>query len=120
MAVAGLVAVVNGLLVGLPALLLALLPRSAAVRATGRAWLAAAVALVLLGVVRAVPIGAHELYLLVTAVVAVGSPRSCGNWPAAVRPRRDPVPQAVHRWCPRSPWGQRCCCRGSGSARSAG
>ncbi len=67
-----LVAVVNGLLVGLPVLLLALLPRSAAVRATGRAWLAATVALVLLGVVRAVPIGAHELYLLVTAVVAVG------------------------------------------------
>lgn len=64
------VAVLNAVLVLVPVLLLATLPRSAAVRAAGRAWLAAVVALALLGALRAVPIGAHELYLLVTALVA--------------------------------------------------
>ncbi|MGA3488752.1 S8 family serine peptidase [Micromonosporaceae bacterium DT55] len=64
------VAVLNAVLVLVPVLLLATLPRSAAIRAAGRAWLAAVVALALLGALRAVPIGAHELYLLLTALVA--------------------------------------------------
>ncbi|TDB73466.1 S8 family serine peptidase [Micromonospora sp. KC723] len=58
------------LLTGLPALLLALLPRSAAVRATGRAWLAAAVALGVLGALRALPPAHHELYLTALAASA--------------------------------------------------
>jgi len=63
-------AVVNLLAVGVPALLLALVPRSLAVRRTGRAWLTAAVALAALSAVRALPIEPHELYLAVLAAVA--------------------------------------------------
>lgn len=66
-----LVSVVTVLLVGVPALLLARLPRSAALRATGRAWLAAALALGLLGMFRAIPVGEHERYLLVTTFGAL-------------------------------------------------
>ncbi|MFC4016871.1 S8 family serine peptidase [Micromonospora sp. GCM10011542] len=65
--VLGLVTVV---LVGTPALLLALLPRSAAVRATGRSWLVAALALGLLTLLRAVPPVHHELYLAALAGTA--------------------------------------------------
>ncbi|SCL63159.1 Subtilase family protein [Micromonospora citrea] len=58
------------LLVGAPALALALLPRSAAVRATGRAWLAAALVLGALGLLRAVPPVHHEAYLAALAAAA--------------------------------------------------
>ncbi|MGW3810384.1 S8 family serine peptidase [Micromonospora sp. NPDC005113] len=57
-------------LVGTPALLLALLPRSAAVRATGRAWLAAALALGVLTLPRVVPPVHHEAYLAALAGTA--------------------------------------------------
>ena len=65
---AGLVA----LLIGVPALLLAILPRSVPVRWTGRAWLAAAVSLGVLGSLRSVPVLAHEVYLTLLALGAAG------------------------------------------------
>ncbi|MFF5178704.1 S8 family serine peptidase [Micromonospora sp. NPDC000316] len=58
---------VTAALVGTPALLLAVLPRSAAVRATGRAWLGAALTLAVLTLVRIVPPVHHEAYLAVLA-----------------------------------------------------
>ncbi|MEV4119260.1 S8 family serine peptidase [Micromonospora sp. NPDC049645] len=58
-------------LVGTPALLLAVLPRSAAVRATGRAWLVAALALGLLTLLRVVPPVHHEAYLAALAGAAL-------------------------------------------------
>ncbi|MFV2019621.1 S8 family serine peptidase [Micromonospora sp. LOL_023] len=60
----------NALLVGLPAMLLALVPRSAAVRVTGRTWLVGALALGGFGLLRAVPSAYHELYLLLLAALA--------------------------------------------------
>ncbi|MEU5937724.1 S8 family serine peptidase [Micromonospora sp. NPDC047548] len=90
------------LLVGLPALLVALLPRSAAVRATGRAWLAGVLAFGALGALRALPPVHHELYLAalaataaVLALVAARLPdrrRIPGDTPDAPGGRRpDPV-----------------------------
>ncbi|MDG4806483.1 S8 family serine peptidase [Micromonospora sp. WMMD1120] len=58
-------------LLGTPALLLAALPRSAAVRATGRVWLAAALTLGLLTLPRVVPPVHHEAYLAALAVAAL-------------------------------------------------
>ncbi|MEE6311237.1 S8 family serine peptidase [Plantactinospora veratri] len=55
--------VVTALLVGVPAGLLAALPRSPAVRAAGRAWLLGAIALGGLGLLRAVPPTLPEVYL---------------------------------------------------------
>ncbi|WP_433535946.1 S8 family serine peptidase [Micromonospora sp. CA-249363] len=66
--VLGLAAVV---LVGTPALLLAVLPRSAAVRATGHLWLLGALALGVLTVLRVVPPVHHEAYLAVLAATAL-------------------------------------------------
>ncbi|MET8039741.1 S8 family serine peptidase [Micromonospora sp. NPDC005215] len=66
--VLGLTAVV---LVGTPALLLALLPRSTTVRATGRLWLLGALTLGLLTLLRVVPPVHHEAYLAALAGVAV-------------------------------------------------
>jgi hypothetical protein len=63
---------VNALLVGVPSILLAKIPRSPAVRSTGRAWLLGAAALGLLGSVRALPGVQHELYLAVLTVAAAG------------------------------------------------
>ncbi|RLP91841.1 peptidase S8 [Micromonospora sp. BL4] len=57
-------------LVGTPALLLAMLPRSAAVRATGRVWLAAVLALGALTLLRVVPPVHHEAYLAALAATA--------------------------------------------------
>ncbi|MCG5439906.1 peptidase S8, partial [Micromonospora sp. PSH25] len=54
-------------LAGTPALLLAVLPRSAAVRATGRAWLIGALALGVLTLLRVVPPVHHEAYLAALA-----------------------------------------------------
>ncbi|MEV4491526.1 S8 family serine peptidase [Micromonospora coxensis] len=61
------------LLVGGPALALARLPRSAAVRATGRAWLVAALALGALGLLRAIPPVHHEAYLAALAATAASA-----------------------------------------------
>ncbi|MEU7676270.1 S8 family serine peptidase [Micromonospora taraxaci] len=58
-------------LVGTPALLLAVLPRSAVVRATGRAWLLGALALGLLTLLRVVPLVHHEAYLAALAGTAL-------------------------------------------------
>lgn len=63
-------AVANAIFVALPAALLATIPRSAAVRAAGRAWLAGAVALAVLGALRAVPPAYHEVYLAALAALA--------------------------------------------------
>ncbi|WP_425412680.1 S8 family serine peptidase [Micromonospora halophytica] len=83
------------LLVGGPALALALLPRSTAVRATGRAWLAATLALGALGLLRAVPPVHHEAYLAALATTAalaalvvrrLAGRRAVGGAPATDRP----------------------------------
>ncbi|MET8266029.1 S8 family serine peptidase [Micromonospora arida] len=58
-------------LAGTPALLLAVLPRSGAVRATGRAWLIGALALGVLTLLRVVPPVHHEAYLAALAGAAV-------------------------------------------------
>lgn len=63
-------AVVNAALVGLPAALLAALPRSPVVRVTGRVWLLAAVTLGALGALRAIPMPHNEIYLAALALLA--------------------------------------------------
>ncbi|RKR88855.1 subtilase family protein [Micromonospora pisi] len=60
----------NAVLVGVPAGLLALLPRSATVRATGRVWLVGALALGVFGLLRAIPLVHQEGYLAALTVVA--------------------------------------------------
>ncbi|MDG4833695.1 S8 family serine peptidase [Solwaraspora sp. WMMD1047] len=60
----------NALLVGLPAALLATVPRSPAVRTAGRAWLLAAAVLAGFGVLRAIALPHHELYLATLAALA--------------------------------------------------
>lgn len=57
------VSAVNAALVAAPAALLAVIPRSPAVRAAGRSWLAGGSAVGLLGAVRAVPGAEPELHL---------------------------------------------------------
>jgi len=66
-----LVAVLQAVAVGVPTALLAFLPRTPAIRATGRAWFAATVALTALTVLRAVPIEEHEFYLIGLIVLCV-------------------------------------------------
>ncbi|MFI6232141.1 S8 family serine peptidase [Micromonospora sp. NPDC050784] len=61
----------GAVLAGTPALLLALLPRSTAVRATGRAWLIGALALGVLTLLRVVPPVHHEAYLAALAGAAL-------------------------------------------------
>ncbi|MFY1634497.1 S8 family serine peptidase [Solwaraspora sp. WMMB335] len=63
----------TALLVGLPAMLLAVVPRSPAVRATGRAWLIGALAVAGCGLLRAVPTALHELYLAGLTLLAAGA-----------------------------------------------
>ncbi|WP_030327799.1 S8 family serine peptidase [Micromonospora parva] len=58
-------------LLGTPALLLAVAPRSAAVRATGRVWLLGALALGVLTLLRVVPPVHHEAYLAALTGVAL-------------------------------------------------
>jgi hypothetical protein len=82
-------AVLAGVLAGVPALLLALIPRLPAARAAGRIWTGAAAVSAVLGVLRAVvPVPDHELYLLLLALVAgaaalvlrgLGRPGRTGN-----------------------------------------
>ncbi|MEU5554469.1 S8 family serine peptidase [Micromonospora sp. NPDC047793] len=61
---------VNPLLVALPAALLTVIPRSTPIRAAGRAWLLGATALGALGLLRAIPMPQHEIYLAATAATA--------------------------------------------------
>ncbi|MFG2163565.1 S8 family serine peptidase [Micromonospora chersina] len=65
------VALVTVLLVGAPTLALALIPRSPAIRATGRAWLAGTLVLGALTLLRALPPVHHEAYLAALAAAAV-------------------------------------------------
>ncbi|MCW3812998.1 S8 family serine peptidase [Micromonospora sp. DR5-3] len=64
------VALASVLLVGAPTLALALLPRSPAVRVTGRAWLAGTLALGALTLLRTVPPVHEEAYLAALAAAA--------------------------------------------------
>ncbi|WP_203997651.1 S8 family serine peptidase [Micromonospora lutea] len=59
------------LLIAAAALPLALVPRSSTVRVTGRLWLAGALVLGVLGLLRTIPPVHHEAYLAALAVVAV-------------------------------------------------
>lgn len=63
---------INALLVGVPAVLLAVAAAASAVRAIGRAWVGAAAMLALIGAVRAVPDREPELYLALLALATVG------------------------------------------------
>lgn len=65
-----LAGLVVALLAGVPALLLALLPKHEPVRATGRAFFLGALALGAGSALRLIPATANELYLLVYAVLA--------------------------------------------------
>ncbi|MEH0969659.1 S8 family serine peptidase [Micromonospora sp. CPCC 205546] len=84
------------LLAGAPALALALLPRSAAVRAAGRVWLAAALVLGALGLLRAVPPVHHEAYLAALAATAALAALVLGRARGrAVAPPRASAPPAT-------------------------
>lgn len=74
---------INAALLALPVILLALLPRSPAVRAVGRAWVAGTVAVAALGAVRVVPSAEPELSLALLTVVALGLARLFRRPPAA-------------------------------------
>lgn len=65
------VTLVNAVAAGVPAVLVATLPRSVAVRTAGRVWLIAGAALALFGLLRAIPMPHHEVYLAVLAGTAV-------------------------------------------------
>lgn len=67
-----LASLVATLLVAIPAGLLAALPRSPGVRAAGRVWLLGATALAGFGLLRAVPLPHHELYLGALTLFAAG------------------------------------------------
>ena len=67
------VAVVNAVLAGTPAVILAFVPSSPAVRTAGRVWLTGAAALGGLGLLRAVPEPSNELYLTLLALAAAGA-----------------------------------------------
>lgn len=68
------VAILSGLLAGVPALLLAVVPRLPAARASGLLWTLGAILSVVLGILRAVvPVSRHELYLLLLALVAAAA-----------------------------------------------
>ncbi|MEV4710575.1 S8 family serine peptidase [Micromonospora sp. NPDC049374] len=64
------VCLLSVLLIAAAALPLALVPRSAAVRVTGRVWFAGALVLGLLGLLRTIPPVHHEAYLGALAIVA--------------------------------------------------
>jgi hypothetical protein len=68
------VTILSGLLAGVPALLLAVVPRLPAARAAGLLWTLGAILSVVLGILRAVvPVSRHELYLLLLALVAAAA-----------------------------------------------
>jgi subtilisin family serine protease len=76
------ISILNAVLLAVPALPLALLPRSPMVRTAGRAWLAGAAAVGLLGSVRAVPTAEPELHLALLALTAslLASIMNLGTW----------------------------------------
>ncbi|MBE1486664.1 S8 family serine peptidase [Plantactinospora soyae] len=82
-------AVVSTLLVGVPAALLAVLPRSPGVRAAGRAWLLGAIVLGAFGLLRAIPLPLPEVYLAALAASAALAAVLI-RWRAARVRRRDP------------------------------
>ncbi|WP_329104940.1 S8 family serine peptidase [Micromonospora sp. NBC_01699] len=61
---------VNAVLVGVPAVLLGVLPRSVPVRAAGRVWLVGALALGAFGLLRTIPPAQNEGYLAALALTA--------------------------------------------------
>lgn len=61
---------INALLAGAPAVVLMLVSKAPAVRAAGRAWSIAALALGVLGSLRAIPLAQNEVYLAVLTVAA--------------------------------------------------
>ncbi|WP_327038727.1 S8 family serine peptidase [Micromonospora maris] len=83
--------------IGTAALPLALVPRSPSIRGTGRAWLAGALALGVLGLLRAIPPVHHEAYLAALAVTATllalvarwvsGRLAGADRWPTPAQPR---------------------------------
>jgi subtilisin family serine protease len=76
---AGLLA---GVLTGGPALVLALLPGSPVIRATGRVWALGALALAVLSLARAVPEQHNWAYLLVLSLPGLAFVRPRGSWRA--------------------------------------
>ncbi|MFB9238981.1 S8 family serine peptidase [Plantactinospora siamensis] len=85
-------AVLAALLAGVPALLLARLPRSAAVRATGGTWLRGCAALGLLGLCRLVPPPLNETYLAALAAAAAVLAWLLSRVRPERRARRTPAP----------------------------
>ncbi|MEV6691870.1 S8 family serine peptidase [Micromonospora sp. NPDC051196] len=65
-----LISLLTVLVIGTTALPLAMLPRSSAIRDTGRVWLAGTLALGVLGLLRAIPPVHHEAYLAALAATA--------------------------------------------------
>lgn len=65
------IGVLNALLVGVPAALLATIPQGTAVRSAGRAWLLGAAALGGLGLLRAIPMAQNEMYLAALTLLAL-------------------------------------------------
>lgn len=93
---------VNAVLVGVPAVLLGVLPRSVPVRAAGRVWLVGALALGAFGLLRTIPPAQNEGYLAALALTATlaallvrrHAGRSRGPVPGALPP---PGPPRCHR-----------------------
>jgi hypothetical protein len=80
----------NALLVGVPAVLLALIPRAPVIRVTGRVWTTGALVLGVCATARAVPVEQNEVYLLLLTTLATVLAL------AARRPRTVPGPPAEH------------------------
>jgi len=89
----------NAALVGLPALLLATLPRSAGIRAAGRVWLIGAAALGGLGLLRGIAMPHHEFYLAGLAGLTAGAALLLRRW----RMRSGAAPAAEGTWIRRPP-----------------
>jgi Subtilase family len=94
--------ITNGFLALVPAVLLAILPKAAPVRAAGRLWTVASVALVVVGLDRAVPVVHNELTLAVLSLLALACAR------AAHRLLRRPLPSSLRSSVQAPPAGA-CC-----------
>ncbi len=89
------VALIGVAVAGLPAVLLALIPRAAPARAAGRVWAVAALFSGVLAAARAVLVPAqHELYLLLLALVATAGAMVL-RWGGTRRPGRTPRPDGA-------------------------
>jgi len=78
----------DALLVGVPAVLLALLPRAPVLRAIGRTWTVGALLLGVLASARAVPVQHNGAYLLVVAGLATAGALVLRRWAAPAKDRR--------------------------------